>query len=59
MKALGNELKDDMNDLGNQSNGGMKALESRLRDQMQTGFKELAARLANIGDRLSKVEGII
>ena len=37
----------------------MKALESRLRAEMQSGFKELTARVIYIGDRLSKVEGII
>ena len=37
----------------------MKALETRLRAEMQSGFKELTARVINIGDRLSKVEGII
>ena len=70
MNALRSELKGDMETLGNEQRGGMKALasslrdemqalESRLRDEMQAGFKELTARLANIGDRLSKVEGII
>ena len=37
----------------------VKALETRLRAEIQSGFKELAARVINIGDRLSKVEGII
>ncbi len=70
MNALRSELKGDMETLGNEQRGGMKALasslrdemqalESRLWDEMQAGFKELTARLANIGDRLSKVEGII
>ena len=39
--------------------GEMTALETRLRDEMQAGFKELTTRIANLGDRLSKVEGII
>ena len=26
---------------------------------MQAGFKELTARVVNVGDRLSKVEGVI
>ena len=30
-----------------------------LRAEMQAGFKELSARVGTIGDRLSKVEGII
>ena len=32
---------------------------TELRAEMQAGFKELTARVVNIGDRLSKVEGII
>ena len=32
---------------------------SELRADMQAGFKELTARVVNIADRLSKVEGII
>ena len=32
---------------------------SELRADMQAGFKELTARVVSIGDRLSKVEGII
>jgi len=39
--------------------GDMTALETRLRDEMQAGFKELTMRVVNLGDRLSKVEGII
>ena len=37
----------------------MKAVEGRLRDEMHVGFKELTSRVVNVGDRLSKVEGII
>jgi hypothetical protein len=37
----------------------MKAGDSALRDEMKAGFQELTARIVNIGDRLSKVEGII
>ena len=39
--------------------GEMTALETRLRNEMQAGFKELTMRVVNLGDRLSKVEGII
>ncbi|MCY4376512.1 MAG: hypothetical protein OXC31_22365 [Spirochaetaceae bacterium] len=59
MKALASSLRDGMKALEGSLRDEMKALESRLRDEMQAGFKELTARLANIGDRLSKVEGII
>lgn len=30
-----------------------------LREEMQAGFKELHARISNLADRVSKVEGII
>ena len=59
MKALESSLRDEMKALENRLRDEMKALESRLRDEMQAGFKELTARIVNIGDRLSKVEGII
>ena len=59
MKALASSLRDGMKALEGSLRDEMKALESRLRDEMQAGFKELTARIVNIGDRLSKVEGII
>ncbi len=37
----------------------LKGLEGRLREEMKAGFKELTARMVDIGDRLSKIEGII
>ena len=45
------EVRDVRTDLGD--------VRTELRDEMQAGFKELTARVVNIGDRLSKVEGII
>ena len=39
--------------------GSVRNVRTELRDEMQAGFKELTARVVNIGDRLSKVEGII
>ncbi len=59
MKALEGSLRDEIKALESSLRDEMKALESRLRDEMQAGFKELTARIVNIGDRLSKVEGII
>ena len=37
----------------------LRETRSELRDEMQAGFKALHARMVNIGDRLSKVEGVI
>ena len=48
LRAEMSGLRDDMN-----------SMEGRMRDQMQTGFKEVNTRVVNLGDRLSKVEGII
>ena len=59
MKALASSLRDETKALESRLRDEMKALESRLRGEMQAGFKELTARIVNIGDRLSKVEGII
>ena len=41
-------LRDEINDSA-----------GKLREEMNAGFKEITARLVNVGDRLSKVEGII
>ena len=48
---IGTEIGNVRTEMGN--------LRTELRDEMQAGFKELTARVVNIGDRLSKVEGII
>ena len=48
---IGTEIGNVRTEIGN--------LRTELRDEMQAGFKELTARVVNIGDRLSKVEGII
>ena len=59
MKALDNGLRSEMKDVGNGLRDDTKAVEGGLRAEMQAGFKELSARVVNIGDRLSKVEGVI
>ena len=51
LHAVRQEVRDVRTDLGD--------VRTELRDEMQAGFKELTARVVNIGDRLSKVEGII
>ena len=55
MKQRESRLEDAINGLRDE----VKQSESRLRDEMTAGFRELTARVVNIGDRLSKVEGII
>lgn len=52
-------VRQEVRDLRNEVRDDMNGLEVRLRSEMQAGFKELTARIVNIGDRLSKVEGII
>ena len=66
MKTLGSELRSEVTSLDGSLRAEMSGLrddmnsmEGRMRDQMQTGFKEVNTRVVNLGDRLSKVEGII
>jgi len=59
MRAMDDRLRGEMKSVEGRLRGEMKSIEGRLRDEMQTGFKELISRIVNIGDRLSKVEGII
>ena len=61
LRSLRQEIRDvrgDVQHVRGELRDEMKALETRLRAEMQSGFKELTARVINIGDRLSKVEGI-
>ena len=37
----------------------MNAADASIREEMRAGFKELSARMVDIGDRLSKIEGIM
>ncbi len=59
MKAMETGLRGDVTTLDSSLRRELKATESSLRDEMQAGFKELTSRVLNLGDRLSKVEGII
>lgn len=58
LHAVRQEVRDVRSDLGDVRTE-IGNLRTELRDEMQAGFKELTARVVNIGDRLSKVEGII
>ncbi|MDE0223471.1 MAG: hypothetical protein OXJ90_29685 [Spirochaetaceae bacterium] len=59
LRAVEGGLRSDMKAMEDGLRSDMKAMEGRLRDEMHVGFKELTSRVINVGDRLSKVEGII
>lgn len=62
IRSLRQDLRDLRADMKAMEGGireDMKAMESGLRAEMRAGFKELTERVTGIGDRLSKVEGII
>ena len=58
LHAVRQEVRDVRSDLGDVRTE-IGNVRTELRHEMQAGFKELTARVVNIGDRLSKVEGII
>ena len=58
LRAVRQEVRDVRSDLGDVRTE-VGNVRTELRDEMRAGFKELTARVVNIGDRLSKVEGII
>ena len=60
------ELRDEMKAGDGRLRDEVKASEGRLRDEMRAvdgrladGIKEITERLVNVGDRLSKVEGVM
>ena len=53
------ELREEMRAGHNAIREEMKTGDNSIRDEMKAGFKELTARMVDIGDRLSKIEGII
>lgn len=55
IKAAREESKTDVAQLRSEMHAGFAA----IRDEMQTGFKELHLRISSLGDRVSKVEGVI
>ena len=57
LKGLEGRLRDEMK-AAIREEGRLKASDSSTRE-MKAGFKELTARMVDIGDRLSKIEGII
>ena len=62
MNKLEGQIRADMNKLDGRLSGEVSRLDGRLdeiRDEMTAGFRLIADRLTNVGDRLSKVEGVI
>ena len=59
IKGVESALRDEIKGVESALRDEIRAGDGRLRAEMQAGFKELTARVVNIGDRLSKVEGII
>ena len=52
-------LREEMNDSAGKLRDAIDDSAGKLREEMNAGFKEITSRLVNVGDRLSKVEGII
>ena len=60
LKGLEGRLRDEMKAGENAIREEMNASDNSIREEMKAGFKELTtARMVDIGDRLSKIEGII
>ena len=59
MKAGDSSIREEMKAGDSSIREEMKAGDSSIREEMKAGFKELTARMVDIGDRLSKIEGII
>ena len=59
IRSTRSELRSEIGSTRNELRSEIRSTRSELRDEMQAGFKELTARMGNIGDRLSKVEGVI
>ena len=59
IRAGDRALRDEIQGLEGRLRDDLKAGDSSIREEMKAGFKELTARMVDIGDRLSKIEGII
>ena len=59
MKAGNHALREEMKAGDHALREEMNATDATIREEMRAGFKELSARMVDIGDRLSKMEGII
>lgn len=59
IKASNHALREEMKTGDHALREEMNATDATIREEMRAGFKELSARMVDIGDRLSKIEGII
>ena len=59
IKASNHALREEMKAGDHALREEMNATDATIREEMRAGFKELSARMVDIGDRLSKIEGII
>ncbi len=59
MKTGDQSLREEMKTGNHALREEMNATDATIREEMRAGFKELSARMVDIGDRLSKIEGII
>ena len=59
LREARDELRGELREARAESRGELREARDELREEMQTGFKEINSRLINVGDRLSKVEGVI
>lgn len=59
LKEGDSSLREELKAFDSSLREELKAGDSSLREEMRAGFKETNARLVNLGDRLSKVEGIM
>ena len=59
IKAHDHSLREEMKANNQSLLEEMKASDAAIKEEMTAGFKELSARMVDIGDRLSRIEGII
>ena len=59
IKASNRSLREEIKASNRSLREEIKAGDSALRAEMRAGFKEQSVRMVDIGDRLSKIEGII
>ena len=59
IKASNRSLREEIKAGDGSLREEMNAADASIREEMRAGFKELSARMVDIGDRLSKIEGIM
>ena len=59
MKTGDHALREEIEAANHAPREEMNANDTTIREEMRAGFKELSVRMVDIGDRLSKIEGII